>query len=92
MQIKIVSIEAAWQSYRDAVIPRDAPDIQINECRLAFWGGAAVLFSAIINMLDPGAEPTDMDLLRMDAIHQEIVAFGKTFDAEIFKRWGEQRT
>jgi len=33
------TIRAMWQEYRRAVIPADAPPVQIVECRRAFYGG-----------------------------------------------------
>ena len=40
--------------------------------------GAQVLFSSIVNILDPGSEPTEADLKRMDLIHNELVNWFKT--------------
>jgi hypothetical protein len=68
-------IEAGWMGYRLAVMPQNAPPIQIDECRLAFMAGAAHLFSSVVSILDPGDEPTDADLRRMDMIHAELQAF-----------------
>jgi hypothetical protein len=80
---KYPSIEAAWRGYEKLISPRDN-----EEARLAFWAGASVLFYAMLKMLDPGDEPTDADLAKMDALNTEIEKFTSTFDAEIFKRHG----
>ena len=85
------SVEAGWRSYRDLVMPPDAPAIQRSECRLAFWAGAATLFYSIMDCLDPGDEPTEADLARMSAINGELRKFAETFDAEVFKRHGGQQ-
>jgi hypothetical protein len=82
------SITAGWHAYLELVVPPQAPDIQREECRLAFWAGAATLFYAIMQSLDPGAEPTEADVARLDAINAEIEAFSATFDAEVQKRLG----
>jgi hypothetical protein len=50
---------------------------------LAFKGGAAVLFYAILAMMDEGDEPTDADLGKMDLLHKEVEAFTQTFDQRI---------
>lgn len=63
----------AWRSYR-AQMPTNAPQIQFDECRRAFFAGAAALFGEITN-LDPGTEPTDADLDKMSAIKAELDAF-----------------
>ena len=68
-------IAVEWETYRRGVIPQNAPAIQIQESRRAFYAGAASLLNSIMNMLDPGTEPTERDLLRMDALHAELVKF-----------------
>lgn len=65
-------IEADWHSYERQVIPASAPDVQRSESRKAFYAGAICLFHSIISMLDPGEEPTEADLRKMDAIDQEL--------------------
>jgi hypothetical protein len=52
-----------------------APPIQISEMRKAYFFGAQHLFASVLNMLDPGSDPTDKDLRRMDLLEQELKAF-----------------
>jgi hypothetical protein len=47
-------IEAGWVGYRMMVLPPDAPQVQIDECRMAFMAGSQHLFSSIMSILDPG--------------------------------------
>lgn len=68
-------IEAGWIGLRIAAIPLDSPPIQIEEMRNAFFAGAQHLFASIMSILDPGEEPTDADLARMDLIDKELRAF-----------------
>ena len=68
-------IEAGWVGYRLAVISPDAPAIQLEECKLAFFAGAQHLFSSIVTILDPGEEPTDADIHKMDLIDKELQKF-----------------
>jgi len=68
-------LDAAWRSYAEHVIPANAPDAQRVECRRAFYAGAQALYGGLIKMLDPGDEPTDADLARMEAIHDELEQF-----------------
>ncbi|WP_166293661.1 hypothetical protein [Bradyrhizobium sp. 2S1] len=70
-------IEAGWAGYRMLVLPPDAPQIQIDECKMAFMAGSQHLFSSIINILDPGEEETEADLHKMDLIDKELCAFGR---------------
>lgn len=68
-------IEAGWIALRLAALPADAPPIQLEEMRNAFFAGAQHLFGSIMDILDPGEEPTDADLRRMDLIDRELKAF-----------------
>jgi hypothetical protein len=68
-------IEAGWLSYRIVVVPDDAPEIQIEESRRAFFAGAQHLFGSIMQMLEPDAEPTEADLRRMSSINDELDAY-----------------
>lgn len=68
-------IEAGWASLRITVIPPDAPPVQINSMREAFFAGAQHLFGSIMTMLDPDAEPTDADMRRMRLIDNELKQF-----------------
>lgn len=65
-------VEAGFAIFASCVIPKDAPPVQLSEMRLAFMAGAEHVFSSIMNILDPGDDPTDADLRRMDLIHREI--------------------
>lgn len=75
-------IEGGWQGFRMIVMPKEAPQIQNDEMRKAFYAGAVHLFASIMNILDPGSEPTERDLRRMDQIHQELEAFQKGFELQ----------
>mgnify|MGYP001606479178 CR=1 FL=1 len=67
-------IEAAWLGYALKFgVPEHTP--QWIETRRGFFAGAAALFSAILLMLDPGTEPTDADLTKMDALNAELERF-----------------
>jgi hypothetical protein len=81
-------IEAGWVGYRLHVMSPDAPPIQLDECRLAFMAGSQHLFSSIINILDPGADPTDADLAKMDLIDKELRKFAQEFELKTSKPKG----
>lgn len=72
-------IEAGWQAYRMLSLPPNAPEIQVKECRLAYFFGAQHLFASIMGVLDEGSEPTEADLRRLDLIHAELEAFVAKF-------------
>ena len=71
-------VERLWRGYRDKVLPRNAPKVQIVECKRAFFGGALSLLNAITGDLDEDDDPTDRDMERMASIHRELVRFGET--------------
>jgi hypothetical protein len=65
-------IEAGFAAFAHFVIPKNAPLVQYTEMRLAYMAGAEHTFASIMNMLDPGEDPTTADLRRMDLIAQEL--------------------
>lgn len=79
-------IEDAWQSYRKAVVPPGASEVQVNETRQAFKAGAAVLFHTVMNALDEDAEPTTADIEFMGALQQEIDNIGLKLDRDLLGR------
>lgn len=71
------SIEEEWQGYKAAVIPKDAPEVQLVESRRAFYAGARSLFSLISGGLDADHEPTDLDVAYLDELTKELAAFAR---------------
>jgi hypothetical protein len=67
-------IEAGFVALKLAAVDRHAPPIQLQEMRLAYLAGAQHLFFSIMGILEPGLEPTEKDLQRMDLIHRELEA------------------
>lgn len=76
-------IEGGWLGFRLAVLPDNASPVQVNEMRKAFFAGSLHLFSSIMSILDPGAEPTEKDLQRMDLIHRELMEFEDQLRAQV---------
>lgn len=68
-------IEAGWISLRIAALPPNTHEVQLREMRGAFFAGAQHLFSSIMSVLEPGAEPTDANLQRMSQIQTELDEF-----------------
>ena len=81
-------IEAGWVAMRLLAVPLDAPAVQLNEMRQAFMAGAQHLFSSIMTILDPGADPTTTDLRRMELISDELETFGKEMELRMSKPAG----
>jgi len=72
-------IEAGWVGLRVACNLIDAPADQLQEMRNAFFAGAQHLFASIMISLDPGEEPTEQDLNRMNLIDAELKRFIQEF-------------
>lgn len=75
-------IEAGFQGFRVMAIHDDAPDIQVTEMRMAFFAGAQHVWGTIMNVLDPGDDPTPADLIRMDKIDAELRNFIDEFSRQ----------
>lgn len=72
-------IEAGWVGLRMAAVDPRAGQLQLEEMRNAFFAGAQHLFGSIVSMMDPGEEPTEADLIRMDQIQAELETFIEDF-------------
>ena len=73
-------IEAGFSGLRMAAMHDDVPADQLREMRIAFFAGAAHLFSSIMTTLDPGVEPTQADMERMGKIDDELRVFIQDFE------------
>ncbi len=69
-------IEAAWKDYEAKVVPADAPPIQRQESRRAFYAGAQALMGEILGRFNSIAdEVTQADIQFMDALNAELEGF-----------------
>ena len=80
MTSKRKMIETAWNGYRKMCVPADASAIQVAETRQAFFGGASVIFTSILNSLTSGEEPKQEDLYLLSDVQEEINEFGQSLD------------
>ena len=67
-------IEGGWKAYEKLTL-EGTSEIQRSECRKAFFFGAQHLFASVLGMLSPDAEPTELDLERMDKLDAELRRF-----------------
>jgi hypothetical protein len=74
-------IKFQWDSYRIFVLPNDAPAVQIQECKRAFFAGAEGLMRVVMSALDPTLEPTANDLKAMEEIQRELSNFAEAVKA-----------
>jgi hypothetical protein len=68
-------IEAHWITYRTLVMARNAPPIQLRECRMAFFAGAAAMFDSLFQGFSGGTEATEEDLEHITSVREELDAF-----------------
>lgn len=80
-------IEAGFSSLM-AMAYTGAPAHQVEELRNCFFAGAHHLFSSIMTMLDPGAEPTDDDFGRLQLIQRELDSFIQNYQLKRFPAQG----
>ena len=72
-------LEAGWVSLRVFAVPPNAPQVQLDAMREAFFAGAHHLFNSVMAVMDSGKEPTADDLRRMAMIQSELDAFIEQF-------------
>lgn len=80
------AIARAWQSYKQTALAFAADELASRDSEMAFKAGSATLFWLLMKVLDPGDEPSDADLAKMDDLSREIEDFSKGFDQQWIER------
>lgn len=70
-------IKEAWDEFDERVLPLECGQVQRIETKRAFYQGAIAMFFGIVNMLEPGKEVADGDIIKMDAIKAEVDQFAQ---------------
>lgn len=71
-----MTVADQWQTYRQTVMHPEAPDLQINECQMAFYAGAAAMYSLFMRATE--AELTDEEGADcLETLQTELEAFGQ---------------
>lgn len=70
-------IQQHWVEYAERVIPKNAPTVQIVECRRAFFAGAVAFHSAMLNGLSQGDDITSADEAMMLELDAELRQFNQ---------------
>ncbi|MCG7945817.1 MAG: hypothetical protein N0C84_05665 [Candidatus Thiodiazotropha taylori] len=81
-------IEAGFNALRELAIAPDAPQVQVDEMRLAYMAGAQHLWASIMSVLDPGPDETPGDMMRMEKIQAELDAWQQTLELRLGKTGG----
>jgi hypothetical protein len=70
------TVAEMWEGFFLLTMTHVARDsVQYREMRNAFYAGTLSLFNWFMTQMDADAEPTDNDMDRVTAIHDEIQAF-----------------
>lgn len=81
-------IEAGWASLKMMTIPKNAPQIQIDEMRNAFFAGAQHLFGSMMSMLEERSEETEANISRMHKIADELDSFIEEYKLRHYRAEG----
>ena len=71
---RLCRIAENFLTYRSEVIPQDAPPVQIEECRRAFFAGAVALYLLVLAGLSPNPGVTPEDMSFMADVDAELTA------------------
>jgi hypothetical protein len=75
MRQKAKLLSAGWERYRSRVIPPNASEEDLKECRRSFYAGAHLLLTDILDLLDPSEDPTEGDLTMVEDLQEELIEF-----------------
>jgi hypothetical protein len=70
-----------WDGFSRKVMPADAPQVQRQEMRRAFYAGAQAILHGVIAAFAPESEPTVEDLQIMADLDNELSAFAELVKA-----------
>ena len=69
-------IKENWDEFKKAVIPNNAPPIQVSEMRSAFYAGVQIAFNEIIRI---SVECTEVEAqYKLDKLEEELEEYAKT--------------
>jgi hypothetical protein len=73
--MKTETIAESFDTYRRAVIPIDAPAVQVEECRRAFYAGAYFLLLNIAYNIGDESTDEEAGIQQLEALKAECEAF-----------------
>lgn len=71
----IKTVFEQWKTYRHDVIPKDAHPIQVQECQLAFYGGAAYVYGILGSIADTDDEDEESTVKLLEQLGHDLEAF-----------------
>jgi hypothetical protein len=76
-------MEVAWNAFAATMLSASAPPAQRADLRKAFYGGASMMFEAVVHGTDPESEPTDKDMRRIGRIASGLERFAAEMAADM---------
>ncbi len=70
-----------WDTFARLVVPRDAPAVQKQEMRRAFYAGGQSILHSIMLALSADADPTEGDVTMMGDLERELSDFAEAVKA-----------
>jgi hypothetical protein len=74
------TVEGIWLLYQVSAIPRAAGDVQVSECRRAFYAGAAALLELVVRSWNPEV-PDVVGELMIEQLRVELAHFARDLQA-----------
>lgn len=68
-------IIAHWQKYANDIMPADVSDVQLRECKRAFYAGGTAFMHILMDGLTNGDEPQQADIQKMRDLWAELMKF-----------------
>ena len=80
-------LEGGWRAFELICVAENMPDVQRSDLRIAYYAGCQHLWASMMGIMDPGEEPTDADMNKMELIDNEL----KAVAAELKLRLGRSK-
>jgi len=74
--MRVASVAESFATYRAGVLPAAASDVQVLECRRAFYAGVYYLLMGSLFALGDESTPEDDAIAQLEALKAECEAFG----------------
>jgi hypothetical protein len=73
--VKLFTVAEMWADYQRNVLPPDAGEIQVQECRRAFYAGAHAMYTDCTWGIGDPSVPERVGEAHLEKIHDELQAF-----------------
>lgn len=70
------TVQEQWEDYKEKVLPKDAPAIQVSECRLAFYAGV-VSFKHVMQEIAYAGLSDTAEMAVLMGIEEELREFSR---------------